>query len=581
MRSRRFILTVVLSLLLILSSSAFAQTPILPTPKLSLPQFNNADVRTAPVRLDGRELFQIAVPANTGSDQSNGLGARIQGIEATLKRLADQSSAAAPEVTSTIDTSSNLPVLTVNRQYLMTVTTLDAQLQGQEPAAYADQLTGLIREALIEARRERQPAYITQQFGKAIAIIFGVLVLSWMVSRLQSYLRKQQKHPHPEALNPAELPPNTPEMASSRTQLIVKQQLAERQQKTMRDVRRRFLQLIQLILWAAGGFIILGLFPQTRSLQPFVLSTPLKVLGIVVLTYLLIRFSEILIDRIFSALDLSNQSTPDVSQRIALRISTFSRVVKGVFTLLWISVALSTILSIVGIQILPLLAGAGIIGIGISLASQNLIKDVINGFLILLEDQYAVGDVIQVGTLSGFVESISLRITQIRNAEGRLITIPNSAITIVENLSKDWSRVDLVIAIAYDADIDQTIHLIEKVGDDISHDPDWETKILETPQVLGVENLSYEGVTLRIWIKTQPLQQWHVGREFRKRLKRALDAEGISIGIPLQSFSVRGTIDDDIIDHHELDHHELDHHELDHHEDQKPAVRPPLKTNNK
>ncbi|MEP0981533.1 mechanosensitive ion channel family protein [Leptolyngbya sp. AS-A5] len=560
MRSRRFIFTVVLSILLMLSSSALAQNPVLPSPKLELPQFSNTEVRTAPVRLDGRELFQIAVPANSGAsqpNQSSALQVRVQGIEATLQRLANQTSAAAPQVTATIDTSSNLPIITVNRQYLMTVTTLDAQLQGQELTTYAESLTQIIRDGLIQAQRERQPEFIAQQAGKASAILLGMVALSWLVSRLQAYLQSHQRHQHSEALSLSELPPNTPEMASSRTQLMVKQQLANRQQRTMKDVRRRSLQLVQLIIWATGGYTILGLFPQTRSLQPLVLSTPLKVLGIIVLTYLAIRFSELLIDRLFIALDIPQQSTPDVSQRVALRVSTFSRVVKGLSTLIWVSISLITILSILGIQVLPLLAGAGIIGLGISLASQNLIKDVINGFLILLEDQYAVGDVIQVGTMTGFVESISLRITQIRNSEGRLITIPNSAISIVENLSKDWSRVDLSIAIAFDADVDQAIHLIEKVGQDISHDPNWQTKILETPQVLGVENISNEGVTIRIWIKTQPLQQWYVGREFRKRLKRALDAAGISIAIPQQAFSVRGAIDDEIFDPNENENSNL------------------------
>lgn len=553
MRLRSFILSFVLGILLFLSPLALAQNPILPTPRLQLPQINNADVTTAGVNLDGRELFRVAVPTSGDANQPNQTSAiqlRVQGIEATLKRLANQTSSTAPEVTSAIDNNSNLPIISVNRQYLMTVTTLDAQLQGQELAAYAEELTRTIRDALIEARRERQPDFIAQQTGKAIAIIVGMFVLSWIVSRLQGLVRKQQKRLQNEKPDLDEQPPSTSETVS-RTQLRVQQQLANRQQRTMKDVQRRFLQLVQLAIWAVGGFVILGLFPDTRSLQPIVLSTPLKVLGVIVATYLLMRLSDLIVDRIFSAFDLSNQSAPDVSQRIALRVSTFSRVVKGLLSIVWISIGFITILSILGIQILPLLAGAGIIGIGISLASQNLIKDVINGFLILLEDQYAVGDVIQVGTMSGLVESISLRITQIRNSEGRLITIPNGAIAIVENLSKDWSRVDLAIAIAYDANLDRAIHLIEKVGNDLSHDPEWETSILEPPQVLGVDNLSNEGVTIRVWIKTQPLKQWLVGREFRKRLKQSLDADGISIGIPQQSFSVRGKIDDQVFDHHD------------------------------
>ncbi len=549
-RSRSFILSFVLSILLILSSSALAQNPILPTPRLALPQLSNTDVTTAAIHLDGRELFRIAVPTSNESNQPNQTSAiqlRVQGIEASLQRLANQVSSAAPEVTSAIDNSSNLPIISVNRQYLMTVTTLDAQLQGQEPAAYAEQLTSTIRDALVEARRERQPDYIAQQIGKAIAIIIGMFVLSWAVSRLQGLVRRQQKRVQAATL--PEIALNSPETGQTQTQLMVQQQLANRQQRTMKDVQRRFLQLVQLGIWAVGGFTILGLFPQTRSLQPIVLSTPLKVLGVIVLTYVAMRVSDIVVDRILSALDFSSQSTPNVSQRVALRVSTFSRVVKGIFSIVWISIGFITILSIIGIQILPLLAGAGIIGIGISLASQNLIKDVINGFLILLEDQYAVGDVIQVGEMSGLVESISLRITQIRNSEGRLITIPNSAIAVVQNLSKDWSRVDLAIVVAYDANLDRAIHLIEKVGDIFSHDPAWETKILEPPQVLGVDNLSNEGVTIRVWIKTQPLQQWLVAREFRKRLKQALDEDGISIGIPQQSFSVRGAIDDEVFDH--------------------------------
>lgn len=552
MRCFGFVFSFVLGLMLVLAPVTWAQTSILPTPRVELPQINNTDIVTAPIRLDGRELFTIAVPAPTQSNQPNqnqtsAIAVRQQGIEAKLKRLANQRNAPEPQVTSTIDTSSNLPVISVNQQYLMTVTTLDAQLQGQEPTPYAEELTRTIRSALIKARRERQPEVITQQSGKAISYLIGIFALSWLVSRLQRQVRRQQKQLQNQTPHVEEISPNTPETASPQTQLTVKQQMANRRKRTLSDIQRRSLQLAQVGIWATGLYLILGLFPDSRSLQPLVLSTPLKVVGIFVVTYLVIRVSDLIIDRVFGALDIS-ESTPDISQRVALRVSTFSGVVKGIFSIVWISVGLISILSIIGIQILPLLAGAGIIGIGISLASQNLIKDIINGFLILFEDQYAVGDIIQVGSVSGLVEFISLRITQIRNSEGRLITIPNSAISIVENLSKDWARVDLAIAISYDADVDRAIHLIEKVGEQISTDPDWATKILEAPQVLGVDDLSNAGVTLRIWIKTQPLQQPHVGREFRRRLKQALDAEGISIGIPQQAFSVRGAIEDDIFE---------------------------------
>jgi small conductance mechanosensitive channel len=192
------------------------------------------------------------------------------------------------------------------------------------------------------------------------------------------------------------------------------------------------------------------------------------------------------------------------------------------------------------------LAGAGIIGVAISFASQSLIKDMINGFFILLEDQYGVGDVIIVGEVSGLVENMNLRITQLRNDEGRLITIPNSAITIVQNLSKEWSRVDLRIDVAYSADIDQALALIEQVAHDMSRDRPWSDLILEPPLLLGVDKLDHAGATVRLWIKTQPLKQWEVAREYRRRLKLAFDKAGIPFGVPQQSLLLHS--DDDEAD---------------------------------
>jgi moderate conductance mechanosensitive channel len=268
------------------------------------------------------------------------------------------------------------------------------------------------------------------------------------------------------------------------------------------------------------------------------------VLGIIFITYLLMRITDVLIDRLFKAFEIQDTTPLDAPQRLALRLSTFSRVMKSLTAIAWGCLGGIVILSVIGIQVVPLLAGAGLVGLGISLASQSLIKDVINGCLILLEDQYAVGDVIRVGTVSGLVEYLSLRSTRIRSAEGNLITLPNSIISIVENLSKEWSRVDLAVAVSYDVDIDHAIEVVKQVGQVMLDDPEWQSKILEPPDVLGVDDLNNTGITLRIWIKTQPLQQWKVARDFRRRLKIAFDQQGIGIGVPQQSLSVRGTIDE-------------------------------------
>jgi small conductance mechanosensitive channel len=153
----------------------------------------------------------------------------------------------------------------------------------------------------------------------------------------------------------------------------------------------------------------------------------------------------------------------------------------------------------------------------------------------LWSDQYAVGDVIGVADKVGLVEYINLYITQIRSPDGNLITIPNGSISVVENLTKNWSRVNFTIEVAYDSDIRKAMQIIKDVGDEMFREPPWHHLILESPQVLGVDAVSHAGMLVRVWITTKPLKQWEVGREFRCRVKEAFDREGIRIGIPQQT----------------------------------------------
>ncbi len=561
MRSQQRVINIAIGMVLVLMLTIVpnvnAQSPI-PIPKIDLPRFTNlsgitgADLNREVVRLDGRRLFEIAAPAVSGQSQQNGMTpvqSRVQGIETILNRIVDRGfDVNQLQVKSEIETQSNLPVISVNGQYLMTVTTLDAQVQGLEPAAYADQLTRILQEELIRAKQERQPEFLIRQGLVAAGTVVVMLISSSLLARWQRRLRAQQEQTQAEIPADPIVSANTPQTTNPTTQQTVRQQFVKRQQRNLKDAQRRLIQLIQVGIWAFGGFTILGLFPYSRWLQPIVLSAPLKIFGIIAATYLAIRIGDVLIDRFFSVLEDGEFISPEDSQRLALRFSTFSRVVKSLSAIVLFAIGILSVLSVAGIEVMPLLAGAGIIGLGISLASQNLIKDVINGFLILMEDQYAVGDVIQVGKASGLVESMNLRITQLRNSEGRLITIPNSAITIVENLSKDWSRVDLAIVISYSTNLDDAIAVIEKVGHEMSRDPAWQSKILEPPEVLGADDLDSTGVTLRVWIKTQPLQQWKVGREYRRRLKFALDEQGIEIGVPQQAFSMRGAIDEKVLE---------------------------------
>ena len=556
-------------LIVVAGSSSFGQNvvpPHLQVPKVEVPKLEapkipavpsvasaTSSIATADVKLDGRTLFTIAAPSVTTQPGTQSAGTppikeRVKNIEETLNRVAENT--AEPkmlDVKAEVDEQSRLPIISIGTRYLMTVTTLDAQLQAQDPQQRATELTQIIRDALAIARQERQPQSLMRQGAVAGQLALGMVAVSGILALVQRWIKAQREQLVAQA-NAAIESSAVVDPTSTVAMAIVREQIKQRRQRSLNDVQRRLLQVLQLSIWLSGLFIILGLFPYTRWLQSLILSGPLKILGIVIAIYLLIRVSDTFIDRFFNALTANELIPPDTSQRLAQRVTTFSRVLRSLVATVWISTGILTTLSIVGVELGPVLAGAGILGLALSFASQNLIKDVINGLLILWEDQYAVGDVIQIGKASGLVESLNLRITQLRNSEGRLITIPNSSITVVENLSKDWSRVDLAITIAYDANVDRAITVVKQVGEDMTSDPAWKDKIPEPPDVLGVDEIGNNGITLRVWIKTLPLQQWNVAREFRRRLKRSLDDEGIAIGLPQQSLWFRNSADRSPVD---------------------------------
>ncbi|RMG12856.1 MAG: mechanosensitive ion channel family protein, partial [Cyanobacteria bacterium J055] len=312
-------------------------------------------------------------------------------------------------------------------------------------------------------------------------------------------------------------------------------EFAKRQRRNWLDLQWRILQIGQWLLWGGGLSVAVGLFPQTRWLQPLIFAKPLIVIVTVVVTYIAMRLSRLSIDRFFATLENGEFLDYRTSRRRELRFNTLAPVLKSIAALTCVAAGILAGLWFLGVNISPLIAGAGLVGLAFSFAAQSVLKDAINGFLILMEDQFAVGDVIVVNGKDGFVEYMNLRITQLRNPEGRLITIPNSEITVVENLSKEWSRVDLTVTVAGDADPDRAMETIHRVGETLYRDPDWRDRILELPDVLGIDRLDSEGMLIRTWIKTQPLQQWNVAREFRRRLKLALDEAGVEIGLPHQA----------------------------------------------
>jgi small conductance mechanosensitive channel len=222
----------------------------------------------------------------------------------------------------------------------------------------------------------------------------------------------------------------------------------------------------------------------------------------------------------------------EVPSEAEKRVKTLSGIIHTTLIVTIYAVALITIISELGIQIGPLLAGAGIAGLAVGFGAQSLVKDVINGFFLLLENQIRVGDVVEIAGIGGLVESVSLRTTSLRDLQGRLHIIPNGSISVVTNFTKDWSRALIEIGVAYKEDVDRVIDMLHRVGEELRGDPAFSDAILEPMTMLGLDSFGDSSVNLRMFFKTVPLKQWDVAREFRRRVKKAFDAAGIEIPFP-------------------------------------------------
>ncbi|MFF0386393.1 mechanosensitive ion channel family protein [Streptomyces sp. NPDC004286] len=227
------------------------------------------------------------------------------------------------------------------------------------------------------------------------------------------------------------------------------------------------------------------------------------------------------------------------SQRREQRARTIGSVLSSGVTIVLALLGTAMILDQVGIALGPLLASAGVVGLAIGFGAQSLVADYLSGLLIMVEDQYGVGDTVDLGEAIGEVEHIGLRLTHVRDLNGGLWHIRNGEVLRVRNDSQDWARAVLDVAVAYDANLDTVYQVLEDAGRTLRQDPAFSGVLLEDPSVWGVQSLDADGVVVRLAVKTVPLQQWSVTRELRRRVKDALDAAGIDIPFPQRTIWLR------------------------------------------
>ncbi len=260
-----------------------------------------------------------------------------------------------------------------------------------------------------------------------------------------------------------------------------------------------------------------------------------KILFIVVVTFVLIRLLKLVTSRLRAF-----GETKTLTGLRAQQLKTLSGVLYsgGLFVLVFL--ALLQILPVLGINMGPLLASAGIAGLAIGFGAQTLVHDVINGFFILMENQYEVGDVVRVAGITGTVEKMTLRATLLRDDQGALSTIPNSKIDIVSNLTRDWAQVALHISVAYSENSDKVLDLLKQVGLELRNDPQYSELLVSDPQVPGIERVSGQEVDYLILVKTRPGSQYAVTRELRRRIKECFEKNKIQPGGPGGMFVMPG-----------------------------------------
>ena len=233
-------------------------------------------------------------------------------------------------------------------------------------------------------------------------------------------------------------------------------------------------------------------------------------------------------------------TSPLLSARREQRARTMASVLKSLTTWTIGVIVVLTVLDALGIPTGPLLASAGIVGVAVGFGAQALVRDVISGIFMLAEDQYGVGDVVDLGDASGVVEAVGLRITRVRDVDGTVWYIRNGQVLRVGNRSQGWARAVLDVGIAYGEDVTRAEELLLDVAKQLKDDTEFGPLVLEEPEMWGVESVSADGVVLRLVVKTQPLQQWAVARELRRRIKERFDGEGVRVAHPQSAVWVAG-----------------------------------------
>ena len=280
--------------------------------------------------------------------------------------------------------------------------------------------------------------------------------------------------------------------------------------------------------------------PPLSTIVDVLRTNGVRIVVILVVALIALRISTLIVHGIVKAL-LDREATEGTAQELSAvevqkRMDTLDDLGGRVIRFFVIVIAGIMILSALDLDIGPAIAGLGVVGIAVGFGAQSLVRDYLNGALILAENQYSKGDVISIAGVSGAVEDFSLRRTTLRDLDGTVHTVPNGEIKVASNRTRTWARINQNVTVAFGTDIDKAIQVVEELGKSMAADPVWKRRILEPPRVERVESIDERGITLKILGTVRASEQWAAGGEFRKLLLETFTKNGIDLPRPQQVF---------------------------------------------
>lgn len=501
--------------------------------------------QTAPVRLDGQTLFRIASSLNApGTMTAESRAGIIEDVfEEMLAKRSDEANSATifdprtlkisvrpdgPQaILSATDSRHTLPFP------IMTVTAVDARYQRSAVDVLAPRWRDVLQAAFVAALEKRQPGQAernaTDVARVAIALVLATLIVVILNSLIGKRIRVLEKE-----IDRAERSLEHPEGDKRLALIDLALSIAEpRTRITFFRAISALLRWAVVLAWFVAILWGLSLFPQTSQLAQTIGRRAARIVFVWIAAILLVRIIDLLLARSASVARghlRARDMKEDEKARQLLRVPTLVNGMHNLFFGVIVFAAGLATMSALGLPIASVLTIGGLVAFALTFAAQNLVRDFLNGILVLVEDQYVIGDYVIVGEYSGLVEAMTLRILQIRDASGNLVTIPFGSASVAVNCSRYWSRIDYRVAIAADADANRALAAVRRTLEDLSRDAQWHDTIVEPFEWVGIENVGAAGIVLRASIRTAPLRQFELRREINARVVEAFRAEGIGLG---------------------------------------------------